>query len=426
MNSAASAHPRVLVLGASGLVGRHLMRALADAGVSAVGASYRAPHWRRIDMARMTQARDWLDLVAPFDTVINCVGILREQHAGQFDTLQRAAPCALFDACAQLGGRRLIQISALGSAPDADSDYWRSKGAAEQALRASGLDYTIVRPSLVYAPDGVSSAFFLSLASLPLLPVPLAHSALVQPIHIDDLCAGLVRLVQGKTIGRRQWDAVGPRALTIGAYLAALRDGMQAPPAKVVNLPLALAAPLARVAGAFAASPLTPATLHMLAACARGAGQADPAQGASLLGRPQRDPSMFSARQQLAGAVMTWAVPALRVAMALVWLVTAYVSWFVWPHAQSAHWLQACGVPAVLAEPTLLAASVLDGVIGLALLLRPRRWLWAMQLALVAAYTVLISIYLPEHWAHPYGPISKNLPILVVLALMWRLHRKPN
>ncbi len=278
----------------------------------------------------------------------------------------------------------------------------------------------------MYAPDGASSAFFLSLATLPLLALPYAHTAVVQPIHIDDLCAGQVRLVRDPSNEARQWDAVGPRALTIGAYVAALREGMQAPAVLVVNLPPMLAMPLARLAGALPASPLTPATLRMLAACAHGAGQADPAPGTALLGRPLRDPATFTAPQQLAGAVMAWAVPALRVAMALVWLVTAYVSWFVWPHAQSAQWLQACGVPAAVAEATLLAASVLDGAIGLALLLRPRRWLWALQLLLVSSYTVLITICMPEQWAHPYGPISKNLPILVVLALMWRLQEKRN
>ena len=103
-----------------------------------------------------------------------------------------------------------------------------------------------------------------------------------------------------------------------------------------------------------------------------------------------------------------------------MWLVTAYVSWFGWPHAESRSWLAACGVPAALQEPLLLAASITDATIGVLLLFRPRRWLWAAQLALVGGYTVMLSVFLPYFWAHPFGPLLKNLPLLALMALLWR------
>jgi hypothetical protein len=110
--------------------------------------------------------------------------------------------------------------------------------------------------------------------------------------------------------------------------------------------------------------------------------------------------------------------------MAALWLWTAYVSWFAWPHAGSVAWLTACGIPAAWGEATLAAASLLDASIGCALLLRPRRWLWPLQLALVGGYTVAMSFCLPEFWLHPFGPLSKNLPILALLLAMWRLDER--
>ncbi|HLL18449.1 MAG TPA: DoxX-like family protein, partial [Rubrivivax sp.] len=56
---------------------------------------------------------------------------------------------------------------------------------------------------------------------------------------------------------------------------------------------------------------------------------------------------------------------------------------------------------------------------------RWRRWVWLAQLALIAGYTAIITIFLPEYWLHPYGPISKNLPIMAAIALLWWLEPAP-
>jgi hypothetical protein len=67
-------------------------------------------------------------------------------------------------------------------------------------------------------------------------------------------------------------------------------------------------------------------------------------------------------------------------------------------------------------------ASVLDAAIGCALLFKPWRWLWPAQAALVGGYSAIMSVCLPGFWLHPFAPLSKNLPILALLLLLWRLH----
>jgi peptidoglycan/LPS O-acetylase OafA/YrhL len=67
---------------------------------------------------------------------------------------------------------------------------------------------------------------------------------------------------------------------------------------------------------------------------------------------------------------------------------------------------------------------VLDLLLGLATILVPagrRGIVWAAQLLLIAGYTVLITLFLPEYWLHPYGPITKNVPLLAAIALLWAL-----
>jgi len=417
----------VLVLGATGLIGSHAVRVLRDAGCRVTGLSRRRlvgeQDWLEADFGSLTTERDWLPLLQGYDAVVNCVGIIRETRAGDFDRLHRAAPVAMFAACEKLGTLRVVQVSALGSHPAAATGYWRSKGAAEVDLLARGLQSTIIRPSLVYGEDGASSVMFRMLATLPVLMMPMAHGAQVQPIHVADLAAIIVRLVMAEQAPPRELAVVGPRATSMAGYLGDLRHGMQAAPALVLDLPLPVARVVARVAAWLPSSALTPESLLMLEQSADGGNTANAATAAALLGRPLRDPAQFAQPAQRAGAVWGWASTLITLAMAALWLLTAAVSWFGWPHETSRAWLAACHVPVFAQEPMLLAASIADAAIGVLLLLRPRRWLWAVQLALVGGYTAVMSVCLPLFWLHPFGPLSKNLPLLALILVMWRVSR---
>jgi uncharacterized protein YbjT (DUF2867 family) len=408
----------ILLLGATGLIGRHLATALKLSPHRVTCAGH------ELDFATLTSAAAWLPHLAGVDVAVNCVGIIRAPRAGDFDRVQRAAPVALFSACEQVGVRRVIQLSALGSTPGAATAFWSSKGAADADLLQRRLEATVVRLSLVYADDGASSRLLLALAALPALALPVAHRALVQPIHIDDLTAALVRLVLAPAPPVRELAAVGPRALTMAAYVAALRQGLGAPGAPVLSVPLPLARLAARAAAVHPASTLTPDSLTMLVHSADGGNTADAAPITTLLGQAPRDPAQFARPGMRAAATWAWGQPLIRIAFAALWLITALVSWFGWPHAESMAWLAACGIPAPLQEPALLGASLLDGAIGCALLLRPQRWLWPFQLTLVGTYTAFLSVCLPGFWLHPFGPLSKNLPLIALLFVMWQLTAK--
>jgi hypothetical protein len=72
----------------------------------------------------------------------------------------------------------------------------------------------------------------------------------------------------------------------------------------------------------------------------------------------------------------------------------------------------------------LYGAALMDLLLGLLTVAAPARWrrgVWLAQIALIGGYTVLITFFLPEYWLHPYGPITKNLPILALIALLWSL-----
>ena len=69
----------------------------------------------------------------------------------------------------------------------------------------------------------------------------------------------------------------------------------------------------------------------------------------------------------------------------------------------------------------LAGAAAIDIALGIATLVARSRWLWRFQIAIIVAYTAIISVGLPEFWAHPFGPVLKNLPILAALLLLLQL-----
>ena len=115
-------------------------------------------------------------------------------------------------------------------------------------------------------------------------------------------------------------------------------------------------------------------------------------------------------------------LPVLRIALAALWVWTGIVSLGLYPVQDSLALLARVGLHGTAALIALYGAAALDIVLGVLTLLLPMRlrgWLWAAQLVLIAAYTVLITAFLPEQWLHPYGPVSKNLPVAAAIALLW-------
>lgn len=110
----------------------------------------------------------------------------------------------------------------------------------------------------------------------------------------------------------------------------------------------------------------------------------------------------------------------IRLTLALVWLVTGALSLGIYPQAESLKLLGMVGLHGQPALAALYAGALLDIALGLLTLFLPRRWLWTLQMAVILGYTVIITVFLPHYWLHPFGPILKNLPILV---LLWLLNR---
>ena len=108
----------------------------------------------------------------------------------------------------------------------------------------------------------------------------------------------------------------------------------------------------------------------------------------------------------------------MRLTLAAMWLVTGALSLGIYPQAESLDLLERVGLQGAIALATLYLAATLDTALGLLTVFRPSRFLWQAQAMLIGAYTLIISLWLPEFWLHPFGPVLKNLPVLMLLWLL--------
>ncbi|MBB2485811.1 NAD-dependent epimerase/dehydratase family protein, partial [Mitsuaria sp. WAJ17] len=250
-----SPRPRtVLVCGAQGFIGRHIVARLQAAGFL-VRAGIREGSTRALpagvescpmDFARDTQPETWHARLADCEAVINAVGVLREPRGQAMDDIHHTVPAALFSACANTGVRRVLQVSAL-MPPDSRTRYAQSKRQAETtllALRAEGrLDACVLRPSVVFGEGGASTALFQRLARLPWLPWPAqAVSPRIQPIRVEDLAQACARLLDAQGPLPATLDLVGPERYALPAFIAALRQQQGGRPAHLLVLPAGLGA----------------------------------------------------------------------------------------------------------------------------------------------------------------------------------------
>ena len=214
--------PIVTVFGGGGFIGRYVCEALLKAGarvrvaerdprkafylqplggvgqVSAVVADLRKPS--SIDLA-----------VKNSDAVINLVGVF----GGDLDAIHVEGAKRAAAAAKTAGADAFVHISAIGSDPDSESDYGRTKGLGEQAVRKAFPRSTLIRPSTVFGPEDDFTNRFARMAKLPILPV-VAPKTRFQPVYVRDLGRAIAAAaLDPKTHGGKTYELAGPEIMTM-------------------------------------------------------------------------------------------------------------------------------------------------------------------------------------------------------------------
>ena len=239
---------RIVVLGGSGFVGRHLVNALAAREREVVVATRAREHAKALFMLPRveiveTNVRDATALARitrGADAVVNLTGVLNEARGASFDEIHVGVTDAAIRACRSNSVRRFIQMSSLNADPNGPSAYLRSKGEAEAKVAASGLAWTIFQPSVIFGPeDRFLNTFALMARVLPVVFLAGAK-ARFQPVHVGDVVrAFAIALDDDATVGQR-YPLCGPKVYTL-RELFKYAASQTADPPLVIGLPNSIA-----------------------------------------------------------------------------------------------------------------------------------------------------------------------------------------
>ncbi|MEQ6290881.1 complex I NDUFA9 subunit family protein [Vogesella sp. GCM10023246] len=239
---------KIAIIGGAGFIGSYIAEHLARDGHSLDIATRNRERHREAFLHLPTvelvecnvhDPQQLRALLVGHDAVISMVGILHGSRTA-FERAHVTLVGNIVAACQQLGIRRLLHISALGAAENAPSDYQQTKGKGEALVRASGLDYTILRPSVVFgAGDSFLTMFATLAATAPLLPLGGADTRF-SPVWVDDVARAMAACLRKPATIGQTLDLTGPGTYTL-RQLVAYAATLSGHPRTIIGLPESLA-----------------------------------------------------------------------------------------------------------------------------------------------------------------------------------------
>ncbi len=237
---------KVLVTGGTGFIGQYLCAELDERGhdVTALARSPDAsglPEGASIVRGDVTDP-DSLNFEGQ-DAVVNLVALsplFKPKGDATHEAVHLGGTRNVVREAEDAGVDRLLQMSALGADPSGPTEYIRAKGKAERVVRESSLDWTIVRPSVVFGDGGEFISFTKKLTPPYVAPLPGGGRTRFQPIWVGDLAPMLAKAIDDERHVGEVYEIGGPAVLTL-ARVAKLAHGAEGRSVTVVPVPMVLA-----------------------------------------------------------------------------------------------------------------------------------------------------------------------------------------
>lgn len=238
----------ICVIGGGGFVGRHIAHLLAARGLRVQVPARDRERAKNLILlptvdvvyADVHAPAALAELVRGAGAVINLVGVLHDgRGSGSFAQAHVELTRKVLAACAATGVRRYLHMSALGADVNGPSRYQQTKGEAEALVRASSLDWTIFRPSVIFGADDRFLNLFAKLQALTPVMFLAKPGARFQPVYVEDVAAAFARALDEHSSIGQAFDLCGPQVYTL-REIVALAGRLSGNPRPIVGLGAAL------------------------------------------------------------------------------------------------------------------------------------------------------------------------------------------
>jgi uncharacterized protein YbjT (DUF2867 family) len=424
----------VLVLGASGLIGRCVTDDLRERGFRAIGIARTFPASRKtspldLEMPVLSLASTALVRLIrdhAVDTVVNCLGVLQDGPGSDTRAVHRDFVERLLQAIWESGRAvRFVHISIPGAASEDRTAFSTTKREAERLIASSGVAYAILRPGFVIAPSAYGgSAMIRALAALP-FDLPAEERATpFQPVAVEDVAATIAWLA-GRDAGDEAanavtWDLMQQQKIALAGVIEQFRYAFGTASLPRLVLPsilLDLGAKLGDLANRLGWMP--PIRSTAITELRRGV-SGDPKAWMDATGIVPRSISDIVGRRpatiQDKWFARLFLVKALVIAsLALFWVASGFIALVV-SYPAAAGILSSHGFPTSLVAPVTILTSLMDMSIGILIAFRR-----TCALGLIAGifaslgYMVGAAILTPDLWIEPLGALVKTGPAIVLM-----------
>ncbi len=379
----------ILLLGGTGFIGNALFNTLVVKHHVIVGSRSPIdgyPFWVKVDFLKPI---NWDSTLEEVSLVINAIGIIE----GDFKTVQSTAPLLLYKKCKQKG-IRVIHISAIGADIDnPPTPFLSSKKITDNFL----LNYDkakVIYPGIVIGKKGKSSRFFKELTQLPI--IPLLSNKTLPFIHINQLS-----LLVDNVVARFDSYPIKIYALSKPESLKTIFSSIKGKKARFVTLSKFLISTLFFVFPKFSFGIFNKNTFVLFnTISATNYEPTFPEVSKSIT------PSSLDKGEELPKIIALYA-------LSFIWIVSGLVSLFSW--SESFKIMEEIGASNQVAVFLIVLGSFWDLLLGTLILLKKyRKKIIILQVFTMLVYMVILSFFAPHYWLHPFGVLTKNIPLLAL------------